>query len=295
MNDQPISVGFIGLGQMGAPMAANIASAATNLVCYDKAGTKDRLPQGAKAAASVAEVARDADTVFLSLPDGAIVQTVAEAIARSPDRRASVVVDLSTIGLDAAKTVAATLKTSGITYIDAPVSGGKAGAVAGTITLMWGGPKTELERHRSIVESFCGNPFHVGDDPGQGQAVKLLNNFLSATALAATSEAVLFGQSQGLDMKTILDVVNVSTGMNTATRDKFPSHVLTGTFAAGFFAELLNKDVQLYRKNAEAAGTPMRIGSPVAQVWQDCVDQLEPQSDFTLIYEVTRRSAKPSD
>ena len=292
MNTQPNSVGFIGLGQMGAPMAANIAKAGTALICYDKAGTEQRLPAAATAATSVAEVVGAADTVFLSLPDGAIVQSVAEEIAACTDRRATVIVDLSTIGLDAARAVAETLKTTGLTYIDAPVSGGKAGAVAGTITLMWGGPKAELDRHRPIIDAFCGNPFHVGDEPGQGQAVKLLNNFLSATALAATSEAVLFGQSQGLDMKTILDVVNVSTGMNTATRDKFPSQVLTGTFAAGFFAELLNKDVQLYRNNAEAAGTPLRIGSEVARVWQDCVDQLEPQSDFTLIYEVTRKSAE---
>ena len=295
MTEQPTAIGFIGLGQMGAPMAANIAKAGTVLICYDKAGTEERLPAGATAAASIAEVVGAADTIFLSLPDGAIVQAVAEEISSSPDRRASVVVDLSTIGLDAAKAVGTALGTAGITYVDAPVSGGKAGAVAGTITLMWGGPKTELERHRAIVDSFCGNPFHVGDQPGQGQAVKLLNNFLSATALAATSEAVLFGQSQGLDMKTILDVVNVSTGMNTATRDKFPGHVLTGTFAAGFYAELLNKDVQLYRNNAEAAGTPLRIGSEVAKVWQDCVDQLEPQSDFTLIYEVTRKSTAPID
>ena len=295
MTEQPTAIGFIGLGQMGAPMAANIAKAGTVLICYDKAGTEERLPAGATAAASISEVVGAADTIFLSLPDGAVVQAVAEEISSSPDRRASVVVDLSTIGLDAAKAVGTTLGTAGITYVDAPVSGGKAGAVAGTITLMWGGPKTELERHRAIVDSFCGNPFHVGDQPGQGQAVKLLNNFLSATALAATSEAVLFGQSQGLDMKTILDVVNVSTGMNTATRDKFPGHVLTGTFAAGFYAELLNKDVQLYRNNAEAAGTPLRIGSEVAKVWQDCVDQLEPQSDFTLIYEVTRKSTAAID
>ena len=82
--------------------------------------------------------------------------------------------------------------------------------------------------------------------------------------------------------------------MNTATRDKFPAHVATGKFAAGFFAELLNKDVQLYRDNAEKAGTPLRIGGEVAQIWQDCVDQLEPKSDFTMIYEVTRKSMKPN-
>lgn len=295
MSEQPKTLGFIGLGQMGAPMATNLVKGGATLVCYDKAGTDERLPEGASAAGSVAEVVATTDTIFLSLPDGSIVNAVAEEIAAAADRRARVVVDLSTIGPDAAKSAASILKAAGITYIDAPVSGGKAGAEAGTITLMWGGPKADLDNHRAIVDTFCGNPFHVGDEPGHGQAVKLLNNFLSATAMAATSEAVLFGQSQGLDMKTILDVVNVSSGMNTATRDKFPSHVLTGKFEAGFFAELLNKDVQLYRKNAERAGIPMRVGGEVAQIWQDCVDALEPQSDFTRIYELTRKAMKSND
>ena len=138
MPEQPIVVGFIGLGQMGQPMAANIARAGNTVVCFDKAGTEERLPAGAQATTSLAEVVQTADTIFLSLPDGPIVNSVAEEIIAVGDRRASVVVDLSTIGLSAAKSAAAALKQVGVTYIDAPVSGGQAGAVAGTITLMWG-------------------------------------------------------------------------------------------------------------------------------------------------------------
>jgi 3-hydroxyisobutyrate dehydrogenase len=288
----PQEIGFVGLGQMGEPMAANIAKAGFPVVCFDKAGTEERLPAKAKAVGSLAEVVQSTDSVFLSLPDGKIVNAVAEEIAAVPNARATVVIDLSTIGPDAAKTAAATLKKVGITYIDAPVSGGRAGAIKGTITLMWGGPKAELERHRAIADAFCGNPFHVGDEPGQGQAVKLVNNFLSGTAMVATSEAILFGLSQGLDMKTMLDVVNVSTGQNTATSDKFPNRVLTGTFDAGFFAELLNKDVQLYYENVKKAGTPSKVGTEVAGVWQRCVEAFEPQTDFTRVYEFIRDKDK---
>ena len=294
MPDLPIIVGFIGLGQMGQPMAANIAKGGNTVVCYDSAGTEERLPEGAQAAASLDAVVQSADTVFLSLPDGPIVNSVAGQIADTANRRATVVVDLSTIGLSAAKSAAAVLQQADITYIDAPVSGGRSGAVAGTITLMWAGPAAELARHRAIVDAFCGNPFHVGDAAGQGQAVKLLNNYLSATALAATSEAVLFGQSQGIDMKTILDVVNVSSGMNTATRDKFPQQVLTEKYAAGFYAELLNKDVQLYYENAVEAGIPVEVAGEVSKIWQHCVDTLAPRSDFTQVFEVTRKKLNKS-
>ncbi len=289
MSEQPQVVGFIGLGQMGGPMAANIANGGADLICYDKAGTQDRCPPGATAATDIAGVVAGADTVLLSLPDGKIVNAVAAEIAAVANPRTKVVIDLSTIGPDAAGSAAKTLATAAMTYIDSPVSGGRAGAVAGTITLMWAGPEAILESHRQLVDTFCGNSFHVGDEPGQGQTVKLLNNFLSGTAMAATTEAVLFGLSQGLDMKKMLDVVHVSTGQNTAVSDKFPKRVLTRTFDAGFFAELLNKDVQLYCAFAERAGTPNRIGQEVAAIWQEVTDKLEPRSDFTLIYEIMRK------
>ncbi len=280
-------LGFIGLGQMGGPMAANIASAGFQLVVFDKAGTAERAPAGAVLAVSVEDAAARAQTLFLSLPDGPVSIAVARQIAAAPGRRTTVVVDLSTIGPGAARAAAETLSAAGVAYVDAPVSGGQAGAVAGTITIMWAGPGAELERHRGVLLSFCKNPFHVGEAPGQGQAMKLINNFLSGTAMTATSEAILYGLTQGLDMETMLDVVNVSTGANSATRDKFPNRVLTGSFDAGFKTALLAKDIRLYLENAQAAGAPDAVGSVVAALWQAC-DRALPDSDFTRVYEYLR-------
>ena len=276
--------GFAGLGQMGGPMAANMAAAGFDLSVHDKAGTAERAPEGAKPAATLAELAANAETLFLSLPDGAATLGVARELAAMEDRATTVVVDLSTIGPEAAKEAGGLLGEAGVTYVDAPVSGGQSGARAGTITVMWAGPADVLEAHREVMMSICKNLFHVGPTPGQGQAMKLLNNFLSATAMAATSEAVAFGLSQGLDMKTILDVVNVSSGRNTATSDKFPDRVLTGTFDAGFKTRLLAKDVRLYLENAQAAGTPADVGSTVAGLWRR-FDEATEDADFTLIYE----------
>lgn len=285
MTDTTPVLGFIGLGQMGNPMATNIAKAGFNPICFDSAGTIERTPQDATAAASLEEVATQADTIFLSLPNGPIVQSVIDQIVAISDRRVSLVIDLSTIGPDASTTAADTLKNADIAFVDAPVSGGRSGAIAATITLIWSGSKAELERHKDIVDAFCGNPFHVGENPGQGQALKLLNNFLSATAMAATSEAVLFGLSHGLEMKTMLDVINVSTGQNSASQDKFPKRILTGTYDSGFFAEHLNKDVQLYINEVHRAETPSDVGTTISNIWQGGTDSFEPGTDFTRIYE----------
>jgi 3-hydroxyisobutyrate dehydrogenase-like beta-hydroxyacid dehydrogenase len=198
-----------------------------------------------------------------------------------------VVVDLSTIGPGAAREAAEILSAAGLTYIDAPVSGGQAGARAATITVMWAGPGEELERHRDVLLSFCKNPFHVGAAPGQGQALKIINNFLSGTAMAATSEAVLYGLTQGLDMETMLEVINASTGANSATRDKFPNRVVTGSFDAGFKTKLLAKDIRLYLDNARAAQVSATLGSAVSDVWTGC-DKALPDSDFTRVYQFIR-------
>lgn len=279
--------GFIGLGQMGGPMAANIAKSGLPLWVYDKAGTTERAPEGAQVADSLAAVIANADTVFMSVPDGPVSIAIAKEVAQLNDRRTSVIVDLSTIGPDAAHEADGILKDAGITYMDGPVSGGRKGAIAGTITVMCAGPKDAFDEHEAAFRTFCKNPFHVGETPGQGQVIKMLNNFLSGTAMAATTEAVLFGLSQGLEMKTILDVVNVSTGMNTATLDKFPNRVLPGTFDGGFATKLLAKDVRLFTENAEKAGTPNAIGTLISRIWDDCEDTL-PGSDFCRVYEFIR-------
>ncbi|MGZ4700301.1 MAG: NAD(P)-dependent oxidoreductase, partial [Ilumatobacteraceae bacterium] len=229
-----MTVGFIGLGKMGGPMATNVAAALPGLVCFDVAGTEERLPAGTVAAASIADIARRCATVLISVPDGAATKAVAEAILATDQVVVETLIDLSTIGPQAAVQASTLLAAAGITYCDGPVSGGAAGARAATISLMFAGPTSVLDAERALLESFTGNIFHVGEHAGQGQAMKLANNYLSATALAATSEAVAFGVAHGLDMATMIDVLNVSTGRNSATVDKFPNRILTGSYDAGF-------------------------------------------------------------
>ena len=286
----PEQFGFIGLGQMGGPMAGNIVANGFPLTVYDKAGTQGLAPEGAELGADAAYVARIADTVFLSVPDGEVSLIVVNEIIASVDRRTSVIIDLSTIGPAAAREANARCKAAGITYIDAPVSGGQAGARAGTITIMLAGPKAVVDLHQDVLSGFTKNLFHVGEEAGQGQAVKILNNFLSGTAMVASTEAVLYGLSQGIDMKTILDVVNVSTGQNTATADKFPRRILTETFDAGFATALLTKDVNLFVDNAREAGTPTKIAEAITEVWDKTNDAL-PGSDITMVYRHLRDEA----
>ena len=279
----PSALGFVGLGNMGGPMATNIAAAGFELWCFDAAGTDDRLPAGAHAATDVANVARHADTVLLSLPAGDATLPVAAFIAPTTDRRATTVIDLSTVGPAIATQAAVLLADVDVTYVDGPVSGGAAGARARTISLMFGGSSAVLDAHRAVLDAFAGNVFHVGERAGQGQAMKLLNNFLSATALAATSEAISFGLAQGLEMTTMIDVLNASTGRNSATSDKFPNRIINGTYDAGFHTALMTKDVKLYLDAVAGSGTADGIGRAVVELWQQANAAL-PGSDFTEVW-----------
>ena len=275
--------GFIGLGNMGGPMCANLIRAGLSVRVFDSADTVALAPKGSTIAESVGVLASQADTIFLSLPNGRIVHAVCAEIVAADTRRVTTVVDFSTTGPEAAGQAAAILAEAGIAFVDAPVSGGKAGAVAGTLTVIVSGPDGAVTDLAGPFEAVGGNIFHVGSNPGQAQAVKLLNNFLSATAMAATSEAVLFGQMHGIDMSTILDVVNVSTGRNTATMDKFPNRVVPESFDAGFAMALMTKDVALYLEQVGVAGTPDAVGSTMSALWNAAHDAM-PGSDFTEIY-----------
>jgi 3-hydroxyisobutyrate dehydrogenase len=144
-----------------------------------------------------------------------------------------------------------------------------------------------LQRLRGALDAVAKNVFHVGDAAGQGQAMKLLNNFLSGTALAATSEAVAYGETQELDPRTVIDVLNASTGRNTATSDKFPNRILTGSFDAGFQTALMAKDLRLYVESARTGGAYLDIGERVAETWRRVAGEM-PDSDCTRIYEFVR-------
>jgi 3-hydroxyisobutyrate dehydrogenase-like beta-hydroxyacid dehydrogenase len=275
-------VGLVGLGNMGSALAANLVDAGLELVTHDVAGPA-RSPEDATFAADVAEVARQAAVVVLSLPDGAASEDVARRLVAADDRRVTHLVDTSTIGVTAARAIEALVAEAGIAYVDAPVSGGVAGARARTLSVMVAGPDEACQAVESVLAGLSDNRHRVGDRPGMAQALKLANNFLSATALAATSEAVAFGVSVGLDLATMLEVLDASSGRNTATSDKFPNHVLTGTYAAGFANSLMAKDVRLYLQEVEEQGGPSVLGPVTGSVWERFA-AAEPGADFTRIY-----------
>lgn len=275
-------VGCIGLGNMGHALATNLVAAGHQVVAHDAAG-EDRNVPGAAWAADAAAVARAADVVVLSLPDGRVSELVARALVAAGDRRVRAVVDTSTIGPAAAAAVQALLGEVGVAYVDAPVSGGVAGARARTLAVMYAGDDAAVATVLPVLEGLSDRLRRVGDRPGLAQAVKLANNFLSATALAATSEAVAFGVSVGVDMAVMLDVLSASSGANTATTDKFPNHVVTGTYSSGFSNSLMAKDVALYLEAVGTQGTPSAVGELVAGTWA-AFAQAQPNVDFTRIH-----------
>jgi 3-hydroxyisobutyrate dehydrogenase len=285
MSETP--VGFIGLGNMGGHMAANMCNNGTRLVVFDKAGTAQRAPAAAAQAESAGEVASKAETVFLCLPDGAVVHHVIDQLLDGGSDRLRRIVDTSTIGIAAAEKGYAVCRQAGIEYVDSPISGGVAGARNATLAVMYAGTESTFDLLRPIYLGMAKNVFKVGERAGQGQAMKLLNNFLSGTAMAATSEAVAFGVGQGLEMKTMLDVLNVSTGQNTATKDKFPNRILNESYDAGFLTRLFFKDISLYREAVTAARAADPISPAVAELWRQ-LNEKDPGSDFTRIYPLVR-------
>ncbi len=277
------TLGFIGLGRMGSPMSGRLVAAGHRVVGFDAAGLEGRLPESALPAASVEGVAGRAGTVFLSLPHGEVSRAVCAEIAAAAGRRAHTVVELSTIGMAAARTCAELLAAEGLVYVDAPVSGGVAGARAGTLAMMVGAEAARFVALHPVLRVLANNCFRVGDRPGHGQAMKLLNNFISAAALASTSEAVVFGQRIGLDPALMIDVINVSSGRTTASTDKFPRSVIPRTYDFGFAGALMAKDATLYAQEAAQADVPHELGTLVARIWQE-FDADCPGADFTYLH-----------
>jgi 3-hydroxyisobutyrate dehydrogenase-like beta-hydroxyacid dehydrogenase len=262
------SIGFIGVGRMGSRMAARLIQAGYALTIFDanKAAIEPLVELGARPADSPAAVASASEIVFASVPTPPVVQ----AIALGPKGvvegdRVEIFIDVSTTGATVAKAVAQGLAAKGITAVDAPVSGGIAGAQKGTLAVMLSCPERVLPAVKPPLE-VLGRVFVVGTQPGQGQTMKLLNNLLSASAMAITSEAVAMGVKAGLDPSLIIDVFNAGTARNSATQDKMKQHVISRSFGYGFSIGLLDKDIRLCMAEADALGVPMVVGSAVRQL-----------------------------
>lgn len=286
-------IGFIGLGKMGVPMSGRLLDAGYTLTVHDvdRKACEALAARGAKVAQSPAEVASAVDTVLLSLPTPPIVRQVAlgedGVIAGA---KVKTMIDLSTTGATVAREVAAAAAKKGILAVDSPVSGGVAGAVKGTLAVMVACPKATFADLEPMLKHI-GKVFFIGERPGMGQTMKLCNNLLSATAMAATSEAIVFGVKSGLDPSIMCEVINAGSGRNSASQDKFPKAIIPRKFDFGFATGLMYKDVKLCLEEAEAAGVPMWVASAVRQLWQLTNQELGAQSDFTEVVKVLERWA----
>jgi 3-hydroxyisobutyrate dehydrogenase-like beta-hydroxyacid dehydrogenase len=287
------NIGFIGVGRMGGPMARRLLEAGYGVIIYDtsEAALAAHEKLGARRAESPAAVASAAEIVIGSLPTPPIV----EAVALGPKgmiegTQVKIFIDVSTTGSVYAKRIAAGLAKKGIVQVDAPVSGGVKGAENGTLAVMVSCSDEIYARVQALL-AVIGKLFHVGKEPGQGQTMKLMNNLLSATAMAISSEAVVMGVKAGLDPQMIVDVINAGSGRNSATQDKIPRCVIPRTFDFGFALALLNKDVRLCMEEADAMGVPMIVGNSVRQLLAITAVTEGPNADMTDVVKSVERWA----
>lgn len=276
----PAGIGFIGLGNMGYPMAKRLAAAGYTLIVSDlnqDAVQKFCAETGATAAASLAQLGAASQLVFTMLPEGKAVRKVllgaaaGGAIGESGDsvvqglKPGAVLVDMSSSSPVGTRELAAELQQRGFTLVDAPVSGGVVKAISGGLALMAGGDDAAIERARPVLE-VMGKLFKTGMS-GSGHAMKAMNNFLSAATLAITSEAVITGQKFGLDPVVMVDIINASTGRSNSSEHKFPTFVLPRKFESGFFLGLMAKDLRFAKELADSMGSSHELLNTISAMY----------------------------
>jgi 3-hydroxyisobutyrate dehydrogenase len=277
------TVGFVGLGRMGIPMATRLAQAGYRVQGYDVSEQAVRSwaerAESACPAASLDAAASGAAAVILMLPGSAVVRSVLAGLVVAPG---TVVVDMSSSEPLVTRELATEIGRGGATLVDAPVSGGVAGAVSGTLTIMAGGAPADIDHVRPLLDVLGARVVHCGE-VGAGHAVKALNNLLSATHLLATSEAMAAAAGFGLDVPTVLAAINTSSGRSGSTETKWPNFIVPRTFDSGFSLHLMVKDMRIALGLAEAAGTPAALSAAATSLWAEAAQALPAEADHTEI------------
>lgn len=295
MNTPKINtVGFVGLGNMGGPMASNLVKAGMIVVGSDvtPAAQEKAAAAGIQVLPSAAEVAQAADIVFTSLPNGALVNAVVEELLQA-DARPHIIVDCSTISVAETRDLAAKLSNEGIGFLDAPISGGVKGAQEATLAFMVGGSAEHFEAVRPFFEAMGRSVTHCGE-VGNGQAVKACNNMILAVQQIVLAEAIVLGERLGLDHQAFFDVVSNATGnswslsVNAPVPGVVPSSPANNEFAPGFAASLMLKDLLLAMDAAELTSTDTVLGKIAATQYQQFVEQGNGGLDFSAIINEVR-------
>lgn len=285
-------IAFIGIGNMGWPMAARLVAAGFSVtVCDAVAGRAAAFAKdvGGKAAANAAEAVADAEIVITILPTSKYVRDVIDG-ARQQLQTGSLVIDMTSGAPGVTREIAQTLKADGIDMIDAPVSGGVSRAKTGELAIMAGGDKAALDRAMPVLDAMSTTIHRVGD-VGAGQAMKALNNLASAGGYLIGIEALLIGQKFGLDPATMVDVLNASTGMNNSTQKKFKQFVLSRRFDSGFALDLMVKDLSIALEVGRDTATPTPFAALCRELWASAAAMLEPGQDHTAVAKMSEQLA----
>lgn len=288
-----MSVGFIGIGNMGLPMADRLVDAGERLVVFDQreAALEPLLARQARAAASVRQVADECPVVIVSLPTLAALEEVVVGCGGVLQGRAvRTVVNTCTVGAPLVEKLAAALAGKDIALVDCPISGGPPGARAGTLSVMMSGPADAVERVRPLVHHW-GPVTVAGDRPGLAQILKLTNNILSAVALAASAEAYVMGAKGGVDPEVMTSAINVGSGRNSATLSKIPHSVLNRRFDYGAPMHILMKDIDLAIEQGEALGVPMWVCQAARLMFKHAMFEGLRDKDITKIFTLVERGA----
>lgn len=274
-----MKVGLIGVGNIGQHFATRILAAGEELVVFDL--NKEALARfkslGAEIAESAADLASRVTDVYLCLPLPAAVKAVATQVAAGS--MIKMLVDLSTTGPSVTKEVHEILSKTGITFVSAPVSGGTVAAQHGTLAVMAAGDVETFKKAEPVLNIIGKNIFFLGEDCSLGQTMKIINNTLYATSMLASCEALVYGVKAGLDSKTMLDVLNVSSGRSFATLERIPQCALDRSFPVRFTTELLHKDIKMCQDEAEKIGVPMLITQNARQFLAFAITQGDGQKD----------------
>lgn len=284
-------LGYIGVGDMGGPMARNLLRGGFEVVVFDT--QEDRVAElveaGAAGAASAREVADQAEIVMVCLNTIPAAHAVAKEVAAGS--AIHTYVDMSTTGPSVAKEVRAHFDGTGITMLDAPISGHISKAVDGTLTIIVSGPTEAVAQARPAFEAMGENVFHIGDIPGGGQMMKLANNYLNNVQAIATSEAITMGVKFGLDPKIMFDILNVSTGRNSQTSGKLRDAVLSREFAGGANMKISHKDISLAVGEAENLGSPALTGALVRGIFEEALAKGGDQERSSAIFKYVAAKA----
>jgi 3-hydroxyisobutyrate dehydrogenase len=281
------TIGFIGLGNMGVPMAANLKRGGFEVVAFDLDPARAQAfakEHGAKAVASLADLGKAVDAVVTMLPTGREVRdalfTMQGGALAANLKPGSVVIDMSSADAVGTRALGAELAARKLVLVDAPVSGGVPRARDGSLAIMIGGDPDAVARAKPVLACMGSKLFEVGS-LGCGHAMKCLNNFLAGTSFAAAAEAVTVGRKFGLDPKVMIDVINVSTGRSFASENLIQQHVLSGAFGTGFALGLLAKDVRIAADLADQIGVDAPVGRLVRDLWADARENLGGDQDHT--------------